>query len=74
MREFGTRAVPATDAARTKQRIGGALLFVGISINLVATLLPLTPGYRPLATVLFCIGGACLLGAIFYMIKNRKAS
>jgi hypothetical protein len=73
MKQFGT-TVPATAAARTKQRIAGGVIAVAVSIDLVASLIGANGGRREIVGALLFVGGALLLGCIVYMYANRRAS
>jgi hypothetical protein len=72
-RQFG-QPVAGTPSAKKKQRIGGAWLIGGVSVNLIAMLLPMTAAYRTATLALLCTGGLCLLVAVAYMFRARRAS
>ena len=74
MKDLARRYYVMTGTAGGRRRLSTGVLMVAVSLNLIASFLPMTIAYRRAALTLYAIGGGMLLAAVVVLFLNRKAS
>ncbi len=74
MKDLARRYYVLTESTAGRRRLVTIALCGAVCINLVASALSMTPGYRADALALYAFGGGMLVACVVFMLLNRKVS